>query len=165
MFQVPNLWKIPGEIEYSLEYLAESDLWWSLLQPHRIAINRTKFFDIITAKKLPFNRRWHHRPHVQKINLIWTHLQRIRKFAVEAAADENLSKKWFPTCENEHEINLQHKKKYIEFGAETKRLYNSPLHYMRRLLNEEAALWCLWFFICNMTILYIWQKIYENCCK
>ena len=33
-------------------------------------------------------------------------LKRIRKFAVKAAADENFSKKWFPTWENEHEINL-----------------------------------------------------------
>ena len=41
-------------------------------------------------------------------------------------------KKWFPTWENEHEINLRHKKKYIEFGAKTNRLYNSPLHYMGR---------------------------------
>ena len=46
----------------------------------------------------------------------------------------------FPTWENEHEINLRHKKKYIEFVAKTNRLYNSPLHYMRLLLNEEAAL-------------------------
>ena len=67
-------------------------------------------------------------------------LKGIRKFAVKAAADENFSKKWFPTWENEHKINLQHKKKYIEFGAKTNRLYNSPLHYMRLLLNEEAAL-------------------------
>ena len=64
----------------------------------------------------------------------------MRKFGVKAAADENFSKKWFPTWENEHEINLRHKKKYIEFGAKTNRLYNSLLHYMRRLLNEEAAL-------------------------
>ena len=67
-------------------------------------------------------------------------LKRMRKFAVKAAADENFSKKWFPTWENEHEINLRHKKKYIEFGAKTNRLYNSPLHHMRRLLNEEAAI-------------------------
>ena len=66
-------------------------------------------------------------------------LKRIR-FAVKAATDENFLKKWFPTWENEHEINLRHKKKYIEFGAKTNRLYNSLLHYMRRLLNEEAAL-------------------------
>ena len=64
----------------------------------------------------------------------------------------------FPTWENEHEINLWHKKKYIEFGAKTNRLCNSRLHYMRRLLTEEAALWFLWFIICNMTI-DTWQKI------
>ena len=67
-------------------------------------------------------------------------LKRIRKFAVKAAVDENFSKKWFPTWENEHEINLRHKKKYIELGAKTNWLYNSPLHYMRQLLNEEATL-------------------------
>ena len=67
-------------------------------------------------------------------------LKRTEKFALKAAADENFSKRWFPTGENEHEINMRHKKKYIEFGAKTNRLYNSPLHYMRRLLNEEAAL-------------------------
>ena len=91
-------------------------------------------------------------------------LKRIRKFGVKAAADENFSKKWFPTWENEHEINLRHNKKYIKLGAKTNRLYNSPLHCMRWLLNEEAALWFLWFIICNMTI-DTWQKIGENCCK
>ena len=66
-------------------------------------------------------------------------LKRKRKFVVKAPADENFLKKWFTTWDNEHEITLQHKKKYIEFGAKTNRLYNSPLHYMRQLLNEEAA--------------------------
>ena len=64
-------------------------------------------------------------------------LKRIRKFVVKAAADEIFSKKWFPTWEDEHEIHLRHKKKYIEFGAKTNRLYNSPLHCMRRMLNKR----------------------------
>ena len=41
---------------------------------------------------------------------------------------------WFQ--EDKREINVRNKKKYVEEYAKTNRLYNSPLFYMRRKLNE-----------------------------
>lgn len=62
-----------------------------------------------------------------------------RRFCHKMSKSERFCRKWLPLKSGEEDgRTLRKEKKYIEFNAKTKRLYDSPLFAMRRLLNEEA---------------------------
>ena len=59
----------------------------------------------------------------------------ILKFAQKASENQNYHH-WFPlNTSNRSSQRLSGRNKYMEHFARSKRLYNSPLFYMRRLLN------------------------------
>ena len=59
------------------------------------------------------------------------------KFCMKMSTSERISAKWLPRrSENEEEMTLRYKKKYIEFNAKYERLYKSPVFEMRRYLNS-----------------------------
>ena len=57
------------------------------------------------------------------------------KFIVKAATNPKFKEAWFPTKTFVHH-DLRKEKIYQEFFAKTERLYNAPLYYYRRRLNE-----------------------------
>ena len=63
-------------------------------------------------------------------------LRLIDKFLEKTLANERFSERWFPTKEFLH-IDLRRELYYEEKFARTDRLYNSPLFFFRRRLNER----------------------------
>jgi hypothetical protein len=62
-----------------------------------------------------------------------------KKFAEKAVKNERFSARWFPvkdTNENTPVLRKTSSRKYVEYNARTERRYNSPLFFMRRLLNR-----------------------------
>ena len=59
------------------------------------------------------------------------------KFILKTAADEKYQNKWFPMKTFTHH-DLRQEKLYKEEFARTDRLYNAPIFYYRRRLNEIA---------------------------
>ena len=58
----------------------------------------------------------------------------VENFAIKASKNPRFADGWFPLRTN-NKYDTRNQKKYIEFPATTERLRNSPLHYMRRVLN------------------------------
>ena len=59
------------------------------------------------------------------------------KFCLRMSENERFKKKWLPTrSTGEEEMLLRKRKCYLEFQARTKRLFDSPIFLMRRVLNS-----------------------------
>ena len=59
----------------------------------------------------------------------------VRRFAERAERNEKFGEKWFPP-NTEVEYELRNRKRLLEENTRTKRFYQSPIQYMRRLLNQ-----------------------------
>ena len=59
----------------------------------------------------------------------------IGKFAQQCLKNPKYSASWFPPSERGR-YETRHQKKYVEEKCRTSRLYNSPIFYMRRILNR-----------------------------
>ena len=62
-------------------------------------------------------------------------LRLVDKFIIKCAMSERFSEKWFPKKEFVH-MDLRKELVYVEKYARTSRLYDSPLYFYRRRLNE-----------------------------
>lgn len=60
----------------------------------------------------------------------------VKNFAIKAAANGRFSPRWFPPAE-EHGYPTRGRVKYKVFASKTERLKNSPLYFMRRILNDN----------------------------
>ena len=76
---------------------------------------------------------------VNKLNLTTTTTttSAFKKFTLQLIKNERYTD-WFPLREQVNH-NLRTKNPYKELHAKTKRLYDSPLFTMRRLLNQEIG--------------------------
>ena len=91
------------------------------------------------ALRIIFNQNMSYSEMLIRANLPTLKMRRrtqFEKFCIKMSASERFKRKWLPEREDEETINLRKPKKYIEFGARTNRLFNSPLFAMRRYLNE-----------------------------
>lgn len=72
-----------------------------------------------------------------KIEEHWLRRQKIvQKFAIKASRNEAFEENWFPPNPGIN-YGLRNRKKFLEPVSRTHRYYNSPIQYMRRLLNSE----------------------------
>ena len=61
-----------------------------------------------------------------------------KKFAKKMSESARFSSKWLPKYNREEEgTSLRSRKIFIEYKSRTDRMYNSPIAYMRRTLNNE----------------------------
>ena len=63
-------------------------------------------------------------------------IARCTKFAEKMAKSERFGH-WFPPHQNNCQMTLRSQPQYQELQATTNRRYDSPLFFMRRLMNER----------------------------
>ena len=71
-----------------------------------------------------------------RIETLYSRREKLTLSFAKKAVNDCRFKHWFPLKE-EALYDLRDNKKYKETFARTDRLRNSPIHYMRRLLNSE----------------------------